>query len=266
LGGSLTGNTTVAQGTNSLSFTGSGVTNLSSTGGTIVNNLIANYSAFSDANHTIGSSETLVQLKGAITANRTLTFPDANLYTGRVLVIQNNTTNSNFNWLVSGSGTGAAITGPDGNTLAQLNYNTSYVFVSYTQGWSVVSQATINNTLQGKGDLTAQTAAVGTVTSFAVPGSGSYNSFRIGGYITVTAISLDVIQLQVSWTDETSTSRTQSFFVQGSTTGISATGASAYSPMDIRVKQGTTITVATVLTTGTGSITYDVGASISQLY
>jgi hypothetical protein len=38
------------------------------------------------------------------------------------------------------------------------------------------------------------------------------------------------------------------------------------SPIDIRVKQGTTITVATILTTGAGTITYDVGASITQLY
>jgi hypothetical protein len=115
-------------------------------------------------------------------------------------------------------------------------------------------------------DLTAQSAAVATVTSYAVPGSGSFNTFRVGGYLTVTAVSLDVIQLQVTYTDETSTSRTQSFFVQGTTTGISVTGANGYSPIDIRVKQGTTITVSTILTTGAGSITYDVGASITQLY
>jgi hypothetical protein len=120
--------------------------------------------------------------------------------------------------------------------------------------------------LQGKNDLTGQTAAVTTVTSYALPGSGGFNTVRVGGYITVTAVSLDVIQLQVTWTDETSTSRTQSFFVQGATTGIGTTGANAYSPIDIRVKQGTTITVATVLTTGTGTITYDVGANITQLY
>lgn len=115
-------------------------------------------------------------------------------------------------------------------------------------------------------DLTAQSAAVATVTSYAVPGSGGFNTFRVGGYLTVTAVSVDVIQLQVTYTDETSTSRTQSFFVQGATTGISVTGANGYSPLDVRVKQGTTITVSTVLTTGAGTITYDVGASIAQLY
>ena len=128
---------------------------------------------------------------------------------------------------------------------------------------SSVTAGSVN--LNGKNDLTSQTGAT-TVTSYAVPGSTTFNTFRVGGYITVTAVSLDVIQLQVSWTDETSTSRTQSFFVQGATTGIGTTGANSYSPIDIRVKKGTTITVATVLTTGTGSITYDVGANITQLY
>lgn len=126
-----------------------------------------------------------------------------------------------------------------------------------------ISASSVN--LTGSADLTGQTAAV-TVTSYAVPGSTTFNTFRVGGYITVTAVSLDVIQLQVTWTDETSTSRTQSFFVQGATTGVSVTGANGYSPIDIRVKKGTTITVATALTTGTGSITYDAGANITQLY
>lgn len=166
-----------------------------------------------------------------------------------------------YSFFINGptAGTNVTITNPyalgiTGNSLLQGS-------VAVT---GVLTAGTVN--IYGKNDLTAQTGAVGTVTSYSVPGSGSFNTFRVGGYITVTAVSLDVIQLQVTWTDETNTSRTQSFFVQGATTGISATGANAYSPMDIRVKQGTTITVATVLTTGTGSITYDVGATITQLY
>ncbi|HXP50610.1 MAG TPA: hypothetical protein VN922_11680, partial [Bacteroidia bacterium] len=119
--------------------------------------------------------------------------------------------------------------------------------------------------LGNQADLTGQTGAT-TVVTYSAPGSGSFNTYRVGGYLTVTAISLDVIQLQVAYTDETNTSRTQNFFVQGATSGIGTTGANAYSPVDIRVKQGTTITVATVLTTGTGSITYDVGGNIIQLY
>lgn len=120
--------------------------------------------------------------------------------------------------------------------------------------------------LVAENDLAGQSGALATVTSYAVPGSGNFNTFNVSGYLTVTAVSVDVIQMQVTYTDETSTSRTQSFFVQGSSTGIGATGANGYSPLTIRVKQGTTITVSTVLTTGTGSITYDVGANITQLY
>jgi hypothetical protein len=117
--------------------------------------------------------------------------------------------------------------------------------------------------LTGSNDLTGQTGAT-SVTSYAVPGSTTFNTFSVGGYITITAISASTLQLQVAWTDETSTSRTQSFFVQGTTAAIAATGAYGYSPINIRVKKGTTITVSTVMT-GV-SATYDVGATITQLY
>lgn len=159
------------------------------------------------------------------------------------------------------------------NTSVGINKDSAALIAPVSTTYALVLDATsqkVNRIALGgilaKNDLTAQSGAVGTVTSYAVPGSGGFNTFRVGGYLTVTAVSLDVIQLQVTYTDETSTSRTQSFFVQGATTGISATGANGYSPMDIRVKQGTTITVATVLTTGTGTITYDAGSSITQLY
>lgn len=114
-------------------------------------------------------------------------------------------------------------------------------------------------------DLTGQTAGA-TVTSFSVPGSGSFNTFSVGGYVTITAVALDVVQMQITWTDETNTSRTQVFYPMGSTTpGLSATGSNPYPTATIRAKQGTTITIATVLTTGTGSITYDAGGTITQM-
>lgn len=113
-------------------------------------------------------------------------------------------------------------------------------------------------------DLTAQ-SSTGTVTSYAVPGSGSANGFDVSGYIYPTAIATDVIQLQVAWTDENSNSRTQLFYIQGQTTGISTTGSFGYSPIRVRAKQGTTITVSTTLTTGGGTITFDAGASIVQV-
>lgn len=154
-------------------------------------------------------------------------------------------------------------TSPTAGTNVTITNSYALGVIGNSSFQGTITSGAVNIT--GKADLTGQTGAV-TVTTYAVPGSTTFNTFEVGGYITVTAVSLDVIQLKVTWTDETSTSRTQNFFVQGATTGVSVTGANGYSPIDIRVLKGTTITVATVLTTGTGSITYDVGALITQLY
>jgi hypothetical protein len=214
-----------------------------------------------DANYTAANEGVLYTLP-LITANRTITLQTPPL-AARIMVFSNRNTSTSFSWSFS-----TTVINPDASTLSTLLNGYTYV-LQYNpgiSGWIVISRTSSSlNGIVASADLTAQTTA-STITSYAAPGSGSFNTYRVGGYLTVTAVSLDVIQLQVSYTDETSTSRTQSFFVQGATTGISATGANGYSPMDIRVKQGTTITVSTVLTTGTGSITYDAGSSITQLY
>lgn len=113
-------------------------------------------------------------------------------------------------------------------------------------------------------DLTGKTAAVASVATYT--NSGLVGTFRISGYVNITAISTDVIQLQVSYTDENSTARTAIFYPVGKTTpGLSTTGNTVFPPIDIRCKASTAITVATTLTTGGGSITYDTGATITQL-
>lgn len=118
-------------------------------------------------------------------------------------------------------------------------------------------------TTQASADLTAQTAA-GNVTTFTVGASTA--TFNISGYINITAVTVDVIEMQVTYTDENSTSQTANFFTQGATSALlSAIGNSAYPPMTIRAKNGTVITVKTTLTTGTGSIAFDAGARITQL-
>lgn len=110
-------------------------------------------------------------------------------------------------------------------------------------------------------DISGQTTGI-TITSFASAGG----MYRVGGYITITAVSGDAIQLQVTWTDETNTVRTKSYFEQGSTVAdLTTTGAFTFPTLDIKVKAGTTISAITVLTTGIGSITYDTGASIMQI-
>lgn len=113
-------------------------------------------------------------------------------------------------------------------------------------------------------DLTAQTAAVSSVATFTV--GASTGTFRIGAYLNITAVTLDVIQVSVTYTDENNTSQTALFFGMGTTTaGLSAIGNSNFGVMDLRCKNATAITVKTTLTTGTGTITYDVGATIQQL-
>src|ERR1700722_15613897 len=112
-------------------------------------------------------------------------------------------------------------------------------------------------------DLTGQTAAVASVVAYTTSADGTY---RVAVYLTVTAVTLDVIQVKVTYTDETNTSRTQAFFPTGVTcANVSTVGAFAFAPINIRGKSGTTITIATTLVTGSGTIAYDVGATIEQL-
>lgn len=125
--------------------------------------------------------------------------------------------------------------------------------------WSYSS----NSVSIAQGDFTAQTASK-TIATFTVGSSVAY--FRVGGYINITAITTNVIQLQVACTDETGTARTLVFYSQGTTMpGLSAIGNSSFSAMDIRCKNGSTITISATLTTSSGNITYDCGARIQQL-
>lgn len=128
--------------------------------------------------------------------------------------------------------------------------------------WQSASALSPNGVV-ASADLTGQTTAVASVAAFTTAADGTY---RVGGYLVITAVVTDVINFQVTWTDETNTSRTQTFAVMGTTTpNLSSTGFYPFNEAEIRVKASTTITVATVLTTGIGSITYDVGATIQKL-
>ena len=105
-------------------------------------------------------------------------------------------------------------------------------------------------------DISSQTTSA-TLSTFATTSTGTY---QISGYLNVTAISTDVINLQVAWKDENNVSRTQNF----AASGISATGFNSFNPICIRALTGTNIVVSTVLSVGTGSITYDCGERIIQ--
>lgn len=119
------------------------------------------------------------------------------------------------------------------------------------------------NGLVAHNDLTAQTGAVASITSYLTT---TTTTFRVGGYINVTAVLTDVIQLQVTYTDENGTVQTEVFSSNTLSGSVSAIGNFPMLTMDIRVLTGTTITIKSVLTTGIGTITYDVGGNIIQLY
>jgi hypothetical protein len=124
---------------------------------------------------------------------------------------------------------------------------------------------TNNGTVVAKADAGSLTGAQ-TITSYAVPGSGGNNNFEVGGYINVQSITVDVIQLQVTFTggdDNTSHTITLN---SGSLASLTTTGYYLFPTAEITVKKGTTITVLTNLTTSSGSINYNSGAFIRQIY
>lgn len=139
--------------------------------------------------------------------------------------------------------------------------------MSYLPPSSVSSSGTVTGSNLGSivasADLTGQTTAVASVATYTPGADGTY---RIGVYVTITAVALDVLNIQVDYTDETNTARTQTFVPVGLTSAnLSAVGASVFPTLDVRVKSGVAITVKTVLVTGTGSIVYDAGATVEKL-
>lgn len=111
---------------------------------------------------------------------------------------------------------------------------------------SLSSTTLTNNTI--KGAIFATNVFV-----YTVP-SGVTNNYEACGFVNVTALSVDVINVQVLFTDETGTSQT--IALDGN---VSATGYNVIASQGFRAKGGTTITMKGNLVTGTGSITYNLG-------
>lgn len=116
---------------------------------------------------------------------------------------------------------------------------------------------------------TAQTASVASVTTWTV-GSND-GSFMVSANVNLTASTTNSFTVTCTYTDETNTSRTDTFsFVQNGVaaplqTITNVTGVGSYSglPMHIRCKAATSITIAT---TGTfTSVTYNVEGMIIQV-
>lgn len=179
---------------------------------------------------------------------------------------------NNGGWAVRGDGSASFASGnltwAATGAITSNSLTASTILVS--DGSKVISSGTTASLVAAgmtakvaSANLTGQTAANASIATFTPSALGT---FRVGGYITITAISVDVIQFQVTYTDETAASRTQLFFPQGLTSAnLAATGSYSFPPLDIRAASGSAITAKTVLTTGAGSITYDVGTTIYQI-
>lgn len=156
------------------------------------------------------------------------------------------------------------ITGGGGSSAAatanlSLNGNQGLLFHSLTTGLSTYwdgSEWASHSATVASADITAQTTA-GNITTYTVGSSTA--TFNISSYLNVTAISTDIIQVQITYTDENNTAQTISLANQ------SAVGNANYNPVTIRAKNATTITVKTNLSTSGGSVTFDAGARIAQI-
>ena len=119
--------------------------------------------------------------------------------------------------------------------------------------------------VMGRGRVTGQTAAVGSLATFTV---GSVDStFEIMGNVNVTSFTLGSFNMTVAYTDETSTARslTLNFSTLTGTLGVSIGAAGPFEgiPSIIRAKTATTITIAT---SGTfTNLTYNAEGSIVQV-
>lgn len=141
----------------------------------------------------------------------------------------------------------------------------TYTFPDQSGTFAMLTDIPTFPKISASADLTAQNAAVASVVAFTVANDATSHTFNVGGYLTVTAISINTITLQVTYTDETTTARTASFVGEGLTVAaVSATGGFAFPPMTIRAKFNTTITIKTAVV-GAGSETYDVGGYIMQI-
>jgi hypothetical protein len=128
-----------------------------------------------------------------------------------------------------------AAIGPTGNFSTYKSVTTS--------GWGVPG-------IYAAARSTAQTAAVASVATYTC--GAADGSFEVSGNILVTTSSSEAFALQVSYTDEGNTARTQVIPITKTdgtilTATASANGAIAYTgiPVHIRVKASTAITVKT---------------------
>lgn len=175
------------------------------------------------------------------------------------------TTSTTLHFLTQ-TGTGSASAAPSLSTLNFSPLTNEFLTGISTSGVITAAQPAFSNL---SGSATAaqlpissvnRTGLTSAITLGGLPATSAIGTYLVTAYLTVTAVSVDVMKIQVQWTDETSTIRSAVICTMTTpTTGV-------YSgSVIIRLASGGTPPVSTVLTTSGGSITYDAGYAFVQL-
>ncbi len=163
----------------------------------------------------------------------------------------------------SGSLTGGAITTT--GTLSLVNDNAApgnrYYYGTDLSG----IKGFFELPLKASTNLLSVTAAQNPVATYTDAGI-SDGTYRVGAYVNITAVVTDVLQLQVTYTDQNSVGQTVTLYPVGSASAnLALVQVYTFPVITIRVKMGTAITVLTILSVGGGTIAYDAGATIEYV-
>jgi hypothetical protein len=195
LGGTLTGNTSIANGGFTMTHSGTGFESFTSPFGVGV-------ATTTDANYTVGS-ESIVKL-AVITADRVATLPTASSFIGRYLTLTSTNTAS-FKWtttpsVIDGNGTGLSIGYlVNGATYDIYSDGTNWIFksIKYPVSQQVIqgavnissgSSTTLNNGLTNVIFDPASAIATYTLTLPSNPPDGAVVKIHFGGTITTGTV------------------------------------------------------------------------------
>lgn len=111
-----------------------------------------------------------------------------------------------------------------------------------------------------------KTGAVSGEVTYTEPGISDV-TIRLGAWVRILTVTGGfTIKVSAVFTDENGDPQTQYYYQQGSTSpNLSTAVFFAFSPIDIRMKQGSTAGLAIPVVTGTGTIIYDYGGTIQIL-
>jgi hypothetical protein len=190
----------------------------------------------------------------------------------RLILGTNDATTNGVSLAPQGNGSLSLFTG-DGSSafrplnILSLNLQTGGKIATYngvtTAGWGVPS-------IVASGRVTAQTAAVASITTYTV--GAADGTFEVSGNVLVTTSTTHAFQLQVTFTDETNVVRTLAIGMMNANAGFTVsvsntngTGSYAGISEQIRCKAATTITILTQAAGTYTTVTYNAEGLIKQV-